>query len=64
MKTFEQWYNSTKKADSIVEAAEDNVPVAKSSTSIESDTTTTIASPEATGEEGYSKMMQDCDDIK
>ena len=63
MKTFEQWYNSTKKADSIVEAAEDNVPVAKSSTSIESDTTTTIASPEATGEEGYSKMMQDCDDI-
>lgn len=63
MKTFEQWYNSTKKADSIVEAAEDNVPVAKSSTSIESDTTTAIASPEATGEEGYSKMMQDCDDI-
>jgi len=63
MKTFEQWYNSTKKADSIVEAAEDNVPVAKSSASIESDTATVVASPEATGEEGYSKMMQDCDDI-
>ena len=63
MKTFEQWYNSTKKADSIDEASEDNIPVAKSSTSIESDTTTAIASPEATGEEGYSKMMQDCDDI-
>ena len=64
MKTFEQWYNSTKKANIIVEAAEDNVPVAKSSTSIESDTTTVVASPEATtGEEGYSKMMQDCDDI-
>lgn len=63
MKTFEQWYNSTKKADSIVEATEDSVPVAKSSTSIESDTTTIVASPETTGEEGYSKMMQDCDDI-
>ena len=63
MKTFEQWYNSTKKADSIVEAAEDNVPVAKSSASIESDTATVVASPEKTGEEGYSKMMQDCDDI-
>lgn len=34
MKTFEQWYNSTKKADSIDEASEDNIPVAKSSTSI------------------------------
>ena len=63
MKTFEQWYNSTKKADSIVEATEDSVPVAKSSTSIESDTATVVASPETTGEEGYSKMMQDCDDI-
>ena len=64
MKTFEQWYNSTKKADSIIEAAEDNVPVAKSSTSIESDSATTVVSPETTaGEEGYSKMMQDCDDI-
>lgn len=63
MKTFEQWYNSTKKANSIDEAAEDNVPVAKSSTSIESDTVTTVTSPETTGEEGYSKMMQDCDDI-
>ena len=64
MQTFEQWYNSTKKADSIVEAAEDNVPVAKSSTSIESDSATTVVSPETTaGEEGYSKMMQDCDDI-
>ena len=63
MKTFEQWYNHTKKANSIDESTEDNIPVAKSSTSIESDTTTAIASPEATGEEGYSKMMQDCDDI-
>ena len=63
MKTFEQWYNSTKKANSIDEAAEDNVPVAKSSTSIESDTVTAVTSPETTGEEGYSKMMQDCDDI-
>lgn len=63
MKTFEQWYNSTKKANSIDEAAEDNVPVAKSSTSIESDTTTVVSSPEIPGEEGYSKMMQDCDDI-
>ena len=63
MKTFEQWYNSTKKANSIDEAAEDNVPVAKSSTSIESDTATVVTSPETTGEEGYSKMMQDCDDI-
>ena len=63
MKTFEQWYNSTKKANSIDESAEDNVPVAKSSTSIESDTATVVASPETSGEEGYSKMMQDCDDI-
>ena len=63
MKTFEQWYNSTKEAHSIDESAEDNVPVAKSSTSIESDTATVVASPETTGEEGYSKMMQDCDDI-
>ena len=64
MKTFEQWYNSTKEANSIDESAEDNVPVAKSSTSIESDTATVVASPEAaTGKEGYSKMMQDCDDI-
>ena len=63
MKTFEQWYNSTKKANSIDESAEDNVPVAKSSASIESDTATVIASPETSGEEGYSKMMQDCDDI-
>lgn len=63
MKTFEQWYNSTKEANSIDESAEDNVPVAKSSTSIESDTTTVVSSPETTGEEGYSKMMQDCDDI-
>lgn len=63
MKTFEQWYNSTKKANSIDESAEDNVPVAKSSASIESDTVTVVTSPETTGEEGYSKMMQDCDDI-
>lgn len=63
MKTFEQWYNSTKEANSIDESAEDNVPVAKSSTSIESDNTTVVSSPETTGEEGYSKMMQDCDDI-
>ena len=63
MKTFEQWYNSTKEANSIDESAEDNVPVAKSSASIESDTATVIASPETSGEEGYSKMMQDCDDI-
>lgn len=63
MKTFEQWYNSTKEANSIDESAEDNVPVAKSSASIESDTATVVASPETTGEEGYSKMMQDCDDI-
>lgn len=63
MKTFEQWYNSTKEANTIVEATEDNVPVAKTSTSIESDTATIVASPETTGEEGYSKMMQDCDDI-
>lgn len=63
MKTFEQWYNSTKEANTIVEATEDNVPIAKTSTSIESDTTTVVSSPEATGEEGYSKMMQDCDDI-
>ena len=63
MKTFEQWYNSTKEANSIDESAEDNVPVAKSSTSIESDTATVVASPETSGGEGYSKMMQDCDDI-
>ena len=63
MKTFEQWYNHTKKANSIDESTEDNIPVAKSSTSIESDAVTVVASPETTGEEGYSKMMQDCDDI-
>lgn len=64
MKTFEQWYNSTKEANTIVEATEDNVPVAKTSTSIESDSATVVASPEkSTEEDGYSKMMQDCDDI-
>ena len=64
MKTFEQWYNSTKEANTIVEATEDTVPVAKTSTSIESDSATVVASPEkSTEEDGYSKMMQDCDDI-
>ena len=64
MKTFEQWYNSTKEANTIVEATEDNVPVAKTSTSIESDSSAVEASPEkSTEEDGYSKMMQDCDDI-
>lgn len=62
MKTFEQWFNSA----SLTEI-EEAIPVAKSPTSIESDSVITIDSPDIkndqSSDDGHSKLMKDCDDI-
>lgn len=60
MKTFEQWYRA------FTESNEENIPIAKASTSIEAETATinpSINSTEVASDDSHSKLMKDCDDI-